>query len=127
MDQLTGLVDKAGNEHNMSSYAEMLSQEATIQSYRQGSLNGMVESGVLVGQISEGHSGNTCGACDEWAGRVVSILRDIPGIPSVEEAITAGVFHVNCIHTINPLVDLGYDDILKKYGKVGEMTAEQEA
>lgn len=101
MDKLTGFVDKKGKAWDMSQYASLLGPEATIQSYRQGNLNGMVESGATLGRISEGGSANTCSVCQKWAGQVVSLTGDVPGIPSIDEAIEEGLFHPNCVHMVN--------------------------
>jgi hypothetical protein len=103
MDQLTGFVDKKGKAWDMSRYASLLGPEATIQSFRQGNLNGMVEARMTLCRITEGHSGNTCPVCLKWAGQVVSLTGDVPGFPSIEEAREEGLFHPGCIHNIQIL------------------------
>lgn len=125
VDELTGFVDKAGKSHNMSDYAAIVSKEATIQSYRQGTINGLVDSGAELGRISEGQSNKTCEACIKWAGQIVTIAGVIEGIPSIEEAIEDGLFHVNCIHTLEPLSDHEEREMRDELGLPVEVTEEE--
>ena len=102
MGEIIAFRDKSGKEWGLSSYVETLANQATIQAYRQGGVNEILEEGGAFGRISEGESNKTCEICKKWAGKIVSLSAHTKGaIPSIDDAVSEGLFHINCIHTVN--------------------------
>lgn len=50
-------------------------------------------------------SGHCCEKCAEWENRLLSISGKTKGLPTVEEATAAGLFHPNCTHSLNEVDD----------------------
>ena len=96
---ITGFVDKAGHEWDMGRYAKTLAQETVNGSFRQGTINRFEEKGHDLVRLSS-HSGS-CPKCDPWQGRTMSLSGNDPDYPSVDEARSAGVWHVGCLHVLS--------------------------
>ena len=50
-------------------------------------------------------SGHCCEKCAEWENRLLSISGATKGLPTVEEATAAGLFHPNCTHSLTEVDD----------------------
>ena len=95
---ITGFVDKAGRNWELGSYVEM-SMRATIrQTETQARVNSMVAEGMNLFIVSV-HAEN-CQLCNPWENQVLCIKAE-EGYPTVSEAISQGLFHPNCKHTLN--------------------------
>jgi len=95
---VTGFIDRAGRQWNMASYARMSVHHATMQSFRSGTVNRLLEHGydlLVVSQHLE-----ACPKCIPWEGRTLSITGETPGYPTLEEARAAGLEHVGCRHSL---------------------------
>jgi len=104
---ITGFVDSAGRNWELSSYIEMAIRTATGHASLQGHIDRQVELGYDLVKVSS-HNGS-CPICAPWAGKVLSITGKTKGYPTLEEAKLAGLFHPNCKHTIYAY----YPDIYK--------------
>jgi len=93
---VTGFVDKANREWNMSTYADMVATTTTMQAHLEGTANRLLEHGLDLVQIST-HS-DPCEKCEPWQGQVVSLTGKTPGYPTMAEAEEAGLFHPRCRH-----------------------------
>lgn len=120
---ITGFKDKSGNEWDMSRYAKVVAQETTNQAFRQGTINRLQEKGHDLVRLSS-HEG-ACKKCDPWQGKTMSLIGRA-GYPSVEEARSAGVFHVGCLHVLSLAPEERDRFIGKLQGKQGEAARQAE-
>ncbi|MDF0591666.1 phage minor capsid protein [Candidatus Methanocrinis natronophilus] len=95
---VTGFIDRAGRQWNMASYAKMSVHHATMQSFRSGTVNRLLEHGYDLLVVSR-HS-EACPKCIPWEGATLSITGETPGYPTLAEARAAGLEHVGCRHTL---------------------------
>lgn len=100
---ITGLVDAAGRNWDLASYAEMAVRTATGHASTQGYLDKMTATGHDLVIVSA--HGAACRLCGPWEGRVLSITGATPGYPTVAEATAAGLFHPNCRHRTNLYIE----------------------
>ena len=98
-------VDRAGRTWDTGNYIMMNVRTNTMHMYNDAVAQTIVqETGGDLAQISEdGGTDEKCEACQEWQGRIVSITGATKGYPTLEQARQAGVFHPNCIHTLETL------------------------
>ena len=99
---VTGFVDKANREWNMSTYADMVARTSTMESHLQGTANRLLEHGLDLVQIST-HS-DPCEKCEPWQGQVVSLTGKTPDYPTMAEAKDAGLWHPNCRHSFGAYI-----------------------
>jgi hypothetical protein len=103
---VTGFTDKAGREWNLATYVEMATRTATQRAYNASHRERLTLAGINYFTIST--TGRPCPLCAPWEGMV---LADTPGTvtedghtftvtATIEDATAAGLFHVNCKHTI---------------------------
>lgn len=110
---LTG-VDKNGRAFNikLDNYARMLVRTKAVEARNQGLANRMLSSGYDLVQVSS--HGSQHQACRKWEGAVLSLTgetsvgTELEGGIKVEgtyaQALSDGLFHPNCKHSINVLV-----------------------
>jgi hypothetical protein len=121
---ITGFVDRAGHEWDMRRYAKVLAQETTNGAFRQGTINRLQEKGHDLVRLSS-HSGS-CPKCTPWEGRTLSMSGTDKEYPALDEARSAGVFHVGCLHVVS-LAPEELDRFLGKLqGKEGEAARQAE-
>jgi hypothetical protein len=99
---ITGFVDVAERQWNLSSYAEMACRTAANSAARQGTFDRMRAVGRDLAVIGGSSSG--CELCAGWEGEVVSLDGVTPGYSTLAEAEGAGLFHPNCTHQPYPYV-----------------------
>lgn len=95
---VTGFVDRAGHSWNMNSYVEVLAYESTMQSFREGITNRLMERAQDLVFIPA-HSGS-CKKCAEFEGKLYSLSGSDEDYPALDEAIEGGMFHPNCTHYV---------------------------
>jgi hypothetical protein len=104
---ITGFTDTAGRNWTLSSYTEMAVRTATARAYRDSAQERMAAMGLHFYTIST--TGRPCPLCRPWEGKVLSPigagttesdghLFDVAA--TVQEAVAAGLFHPNCMHTL---------------------------
>lgn len=121
---VTGFVDRAGREWNMSRYALMVANETTNQAFRQGTINRFQERNHDLVRLSS-HSGS-CPRCVPFQGRTFSLSGQDPEFPPLSEAEAGGVFHVGCRHVLS-LAPEEKDRFLERLeGKFGEDVRQSE-
>lgn len=121
---ITGFTAKNGVEWNLSRYAKMLAQESTNQSFRAGTINRLESKGHDLVRIST-HSGS-CPKCTPWEGRTLSLSGTDPDHPSLDEAKSAGLMHVGCLHVISLAPEERDRFIGRLQGKEGEAARQAE-
>lgn len=93
---ISGFTDSAGRKWTAQSYAEMCIRTGTLNAYRQGHIDKLVNSGYdLI--ITSRHS-PTCEFCYPWQNRVLK-LRGDSEYPSLAEAKAEKFLHPNCGHS----------------------------
>lgn len=121
---ITGFVDKAGHSWDMRRYAQVLAQETTNQSFRQGTINRFQEKGHDLVRLSS-HSGS-CPRCTPYEGKTFSLAGGDKEFPSLDEARSGGVFHPGCLHVIS-LAPEELDRFIKRLqGEEGTMARDAE-
>jgi hypothetical protein len=101
---ITGFVDKAGKEWNMTSYTDMVARTSTMETFRQGTANEYLENDIDLVQINNVITPTTCEVCRKYAGKIISLMGKTPGYPTLEEVTVEGMFHPNCIHSYHVVI-----------------------
>lgn len=96
---VTGFVDEAGRNWNLSSYAEMATRSSTGRAAINGMTDRIQENDKDLVIVSD--HGDECELCRPWERRVLSISGKSDKYPSLSTARNAGLFHPNCRHTLN--------------------------
>lgn len=89
--------DAGGRMWDNKTYCEMLTRTVLLNAGRQTYFDTCAENGCDVVQVTV--SGNPCPDCAVWENRLLSISGNTPGLPTVAEAIAAGLCHPNCTHS----------------------------
>lgn len=100
---ITGFTDRAGRQWGLVAYARMATRTAAARAYTTAALDRWQERGVTLVRVS--YATRACDRCSEWEGRVLTTGND-PGYPSLDEAVSAGLFHPNCRHAITAHIPL---------------------
>jgi hypothetical protein len=116
---LTALKDRAGRTWTIDRYSSMLVRTKMAEARNTGLVNKMLENKQDLVQVSQNRS--THEACRIWEGRILTMTGATDGYPSYEEAVSTGLFHPNCKHTVNPInpelaaLNHGWDTTKKGY------------
>lgn len=113
---ITGFVDRSGRSWELVSYVEMATRTSTAQAAVQGHLDRLGDAGIELVIVSD--APQECKICRPWEGKVLSwttpgsrqqtelsaineqqVVVEIAG--SVSEAISAGLLHPNCRHSLS--------------------------
>lgn len=105
-------VDRSGREWDTARYIQMNVRANSMRMYNHQIVRDFAEAyDSDFARISkDGRTAHSCDACQYWAGRIVSISGKAKGFPSIEEAEDDGMFHPNCIHTLEPVHELFDED-----------------
>lgn len=103
---ITGFTDKAGRRWNMDSYAEMAVRTGIMRAAVQGYTDDAVDHGEDLVIVSD-HM-DTCPLCADWERSVLSLTGAMANHPecdaTMSEAVAAGLFHPNCLHSVTVYV-----------------------
>lgn len=80
-------------------YTKAEREEYKVKS-RQNFIKKALEDGNDLAIVSIGGKG--CADCEAWENRVISISGKTKGIPTLQQAINAGLFHPGCRHSLMP-------------------------
>jgi hypothetical protein len=106
---ITGFVDKAGREWNMTAYTKMLATTAVNSAYREAAINEAALSGHDLVIVS-GH-GTECEKCKPWEREVLSISGESKKYFSLADARDSGLFHPRCAHSVTVYHDIhGFEE-----------------
>jgi|GEM_PF-6376403 len=78
---------------------------------RQEYLDTCAEHGADVVRVTV--SGHCCEKCAEWENRLLSISGATKGLPTVDEATAAGLFHPNCTHSLTEVDDYTREEVMR--------------
>lgn len=98
------LFDKNGRRMNAESYFAMINRTITSTVARETYSSLSAEAGYDLMQIDGGITAGSLqpgDPCSRWAGKIVSMSGNTPGYPTYADALAAGVFHPNCVHTLS--------------------------
>lgn len=84
-------------------YCEMLSRTVLLNAGRETYFNTCAENGYDAVRVTV--SGNPCPACAVWENRLLSITGKTAGLPTVSDAMAAGLGHPNCTHSFVAVPD----------------------
>ena len=89
-----------GRKMSLDAYAEMSARTISGHSAVQASLNRYEEYGYDLVRVSAHFT--SCQLCSPWEGRILSQSGKSDRYPSLNDAISGGLFHPNCAHDISP-------------------------
>lgn len=93
---ITGFIDSAGRAWNLTSYVEMATRTATANAYRTAHTEKLLANGKDLVIVSD--SPEECELCRPWEGKVLSLIGDTKGYPTVDYARGEGLYHAACTH-----------------------------
>ena len=96
-------VDAGNRVWDSKAYCEMLARTTLLNTSRQEYLNTCAENGADVVCVTV--SGHCCDKCAVWENRLLSISGTTKGLPTVDDAMAAGLFHPNCTHSLSEVDD----------------------
>jgi hypothetical protein len=89
-------VDKAGKGWEHARYLQMLTRTTAQRVYNDSYLDRVAENGIKLVRVTA-LGAPECEVCRAWQGVICSIDGTARGLPSIEAAKSAGVFHPNCV------------------------------
>ncbi|HEU5032674.1 MAG TPA: phage minor capsid protein [Spirillospora sp.] len=96
---VTTFVGRDGSRMRIESYAEMATRTTVQRAYLGGAIDAQLRSGRPLAIVA---GGTGCPQCFPWVNQVISLDGSSPNFPSLAEALTSGLFHPNCTHSIDP-------------------------
>ena len=98
-------LDRTGRVWDAGRYFQMNVRTNTMRIYNDSLCDTITRAtgSDLVMVSDDGGTADSCDVCQRWAGRILSITGKTKGFPTVDEARADGVFHPNCIHTLEPV------------------------
>lgn len=105
-------IDRRGVEWDTNRYIQMNVRANSMQLYNKQVVDRIVKATGrdLVRVSNDGRTEkHSCDACKKWAGRILSVTGKDTGFPTIADAERDGLFHPNCIHTLEPVLE-GWDD-----------------
>lgn len=101
-------VDRSGRKWKADNYFGMLNRTIHAQAARNTYATAGTSAGYDLYTITGGVTGssveNPDDPCDAWAGRIFSMTGSTEGFPTYDDALSAGVFHPNCVHGIRAVL-----------------------
>jgi hypothetical protein len=94
---VTGFVDRAGRSWSLASYTEMAVRTATHHATIEAKRARYLAAGEDLVIVSD--APQECSLCRPWEGKVLSLTGRTPRYATLDQAISAGLFHPNCRHT----------------------------
>jgi len=94
---VTGFVDTAGKNWDLTSYAQMATRTAVGRAAIAGHLESLLANGHELVVVSSDQ--RPCPVCEPWEGEVLVIRGDSNEYPGIEEAEGAGLMHPGCAHS----------------------------
>ena len=108
-------VDSGGKRWSADNYFAMLNRSLNANVARDSYISTMTDAGYDLARIVGGVTGSSAedpsDPCDEWAGEIISMTGATSGYPTLEDARSAGVFHVNCVHSVTALAPSEYKEL----------------
>ena len=125
-------IDRSGRIWETGRYIQMNVRANSMQIYNRQLMDDYARAkGIDLVRVSDdGRTDESCAVCKKWAGRILSATGATKGFPTVEHAEDDGLFHPNCIHTLEPVLE-GWDEDIEEqkaeYADGWERKADAEA
>jgi len=104
-------VDRSGKAWDTGQYLQMLSRTTAQRVYRDSYADRLAESGFQLVRITSLGAAD-CPVCKAWQGVICTLGKDGGKYPTVEQARAAGVWHPNCMCSMEYVdEDLDEEDI----------------
>lgn len=100
---LTAFVDSAGRTWKMESYAEMVSRTTTREAVTTAAVTETLERGFDLVEVI-GESVYDDSPCLKFEGEYLSLTGKTDGYTTLDQAMSEGLFHPNCIHDTLPVI-----------------------
>ena len=97
-----------GHELGLADYIHMVALTAARNFFNLGAENAARERDEDLMRISREVRANSCQACRDWAGQIISLTGRTPGYPTQADAEAAGIWHPHCIHFLESLEESRY-------------------
>ncbi len=107
-----------GRMWDNQTYCGMLTRTVLLNAGRQTYFDACAENGCDVVRVTV--SGNPCPDCAVWENRLLSISGSTPGLPTVAEAMAAGLCHPNCTHSFVAVGDYVREEDFTEDGRPKE-------
>ena len=101
-DGIFALRDAGGKRWSLDTYAEMLARTKMVEARNTGVTDMMQQNGYSLVQVSAHGAEDVCGP---WEDAILSVDGTDDDYPSLDDAISSGLFHPNCKHSINAISD----------------------
>ena len=98
----TTFVDRAGRTWDTETYLMMNIRTNSMKVFNESIQAQAVESGDDLVRVTSGGDPE-CRLCFPWEGRILSVTGRTKGLPTVDQAKAAGLFHPNCTHHLLPV------------------------
>ena len=98
----TTFVDRAGRTWDTETYLMMNIRTNSMKVFNESIQAQAVEGGDDLVRVTSGGDPD-CRLCFPWEGRILSVTGRTKGLPTVEQAEAAGLFHPNCTHHLLPV------------------------
>ena len=94
--------DAAGRRWNIEHYTDVVTVTKIAEAHREATTQEAYEQGA--GYVVVSQHGDPCEKCAPWEGRMLRIDDRVPGgEPTLDDAISAGLLHPACKHTVTPI------------------------
>lgn len=98
----TTFVDRAGRTWDTETYLMMNIRTNSMKVFNESIQAQAVEGGDDLVRVTSGGDPD-CRLCFPWEGRILSVTGRTKGLPTVDQAEAAGLFHPNCTHHLLPV------------------------
>lgn len=107
-------VDRGGRVWENARYFQMLVRTNSWRIWREIYLDTIASMGEDLVRISSDSGPEQCKVCKAWEGRILSVSGKDKRFPSYQDARAAGVFHPNCTHRLQAVLEGLTDDDLEE-------------
>ncbi|GAK03262.1 Rhs family protein [Geomicrobium sp. JCM 19037] len=98
------IVDRAGRQWGLRTYTEMAVRTKMAETHREATVNQAEESEALYVEVLNGI--DPCDRCAQYGGQILRIGQaGDSSYPTLDDAVSAGLYHPNCACTITPVSD----------------------
>ena len=102
-------IDAGGNVWDTKTYVAMNVRTNSMRVYNDSLADTVAQAGYDLVMVTKGGDPD-CRLCFPWEGRILSLTGKTKGFPTYEEAVAAGCFHPNCVHSVDPISETFYAD-----------------
>jgi len=119
--------DAGGRTWETKTYMTMNVRTNALRVYNDCLCEDMGRAGCDYVRVSYGGDPD-CRSCFPWEGRILSVSGKDPDFPTYEDAKAAGMFHPNCVHTLESVdakLDRDEIELQRRYRPDADMTPDE--